>query len=150
MLFGTYYRITVFKPRPARHRRRCILITSDIHRPLWLVSVHEELKWLSGGTLRQAGLLSRATASNSCRKNIRLSKLPPDSTLYRKVAKREERVFFLLLNSKSFKKQILNPCFDDGSIIFAGTLITFKTLWNMTVIMLLIFELVMYCHDAFL
>jgi hypothetical protein len=83
---------------------------------------------LSGGTLRQAGLLSRATASNSCRKNIRLSKLPPDSTLYRKVAKREERVFFLLLNSKSFKKQILNPCFDDGSIIFAGTLITFKTL----------------------
>jgi hypothetical protein len=44
----------------------------------------------------------------------------------------------------------LNPCFDDGSIIFAGTLITFKTLWNMTVIMLLIFELVMYCHDAFL
>jgi hypothetical protein len=40
--------------------------------------------WLSGGTLRQVGLLSRATASNSCRKNIGLSKLSPDSTLYRK------------------------------------------------------------------
>jgi len=30
---------------------RCILIKCDIHRPLWLVSVYEELKWLGGGTL---------------------------------------------------------------------------------------------------
>jgi hypothetical protein len=44
----------------------CILITWDIHRPFWLVSMFGELKWWSGGTLRQAGLLSRATASNSC------------------------------------------------------------------------------------
>ncbi len=36
---------------------------------------------MSGGTLRQAGLPARA----SCRKNIGLSKLSPDSTLYRKV-----------------------------------------------------------------
>jgi hypothetical protein len=39
-------------------------------------------------SLRQAGLLSRATTTNSCRKTIELSKLPPDSTLHRKVAKR--------------------------------------------------------------
>ncbi len=64
--------------------RRCILITCDIHRPLSLVSMYGELKWLSGGTLFQACLLSRATASNSCRKNIGFSKLSPNSTLYRK------------------------------------------------------------------
>jgi len=33
--------------------------------------------------VRQAGLLFRATASNSCRKNIGLTKPSPDSTLYR-------------------------------------------------------------------
>jgi hypothetical protein len=63
---------------------RCILIMCDIHRPLWLVSVHGECKWLSGETLRPADLLSRATAGNRCRKNIGLSKLSPDSTLYAK------------------------------------------------------------------
>jgi hypothetical protein len=36
-----------------------------------------------------AGLLSRAAASNSCRKNIGLSTLSSDSTLYRKVAERQ-------------------------------------------------------------
>ncbi len=35
---------------------------------MWSVSVYWKLKELSGGTLRQAGLLSRATAGNSCRK----------------------------------------------------------------------------------
>jgi hypothetical protein len=40
--------------------------------------------WLSGGTLRQVILLSRATASNSCRKNIGLLTLSPDSNQYRK------------------------------------------------------------------
>jgi hypothetical protein len=74
---------------------RCILIMCDIHWPLWLVSLYGELKWLSGRNLRQAGLLSRAPASNSCRENIRLSKLSPDSTLYRKVA--ERRGFLLLM-----------------------------------------------------
>jgi hypothetical protein len=89
----------VLEPRRHRHRMtsdkslttvylgsagRCILIMFNIHRSLWLVSMHGELKWLSGGTSRQAGLLSRATGSNSCRKNIRLSKLSPDRTLYRK------------------------------------------------------------------
>jgi hypothetical protein len=64
---------------------RCILITWDIQRLLLLVIVCRELKGLSGGTLRQAGLLSRTIANNSCRKNIGLSKLSPDSTLYRKV-----------------------------------------------------------------
>ncbi len=37
-----------------------------------------------GRTLRQAGLLFRVTASNSCSKNIGLSKLFLDSTVYRK------------------------------------------------------------------
>jgi hypothetical protein len=55
---------------------RCILITCDVHRSL---CVYGEL---SGGTVCQAGLLSKATASNSCQNNIGLSKLPPDSTLY--------------------------------------------------------------------
>ncbi len=63
---------------------RCILSTCDIHRPLWLVSVYGELKWLSRGNLCQADILSGATASNSCRKNIGLSKLSVDSTLYQK------------------------------------------------------------------
>ncbi len=61
---------------------RCILITCDMHRPLRLVSVYGEVKRLSGKTLHQVGLLSRATARNSCRKNIGLSKLSSDSTLY--------------------------------------------------------------------
>jgi len=64
---------------------RCLLITCDIHRPLWLVSVYGELKWLSGGTLRQADLLSWTKDSNSCRKNIGLLKLSSDSFLYLKV-----------------------------------------------------------------
>ncbi len=38
--------------------------------------------------MRQAGLLSRAAASNICRKNIGLSKMSPNSTLYHKVAER--------------------------------------------------------------
>jgi hypothetical protein len=59
---------------------RCMLITCNIRRPLRLVSVYEALKWLSGGTLFQVCLLSRATASNRCRKNIGF----PGSTLYRK------------------------------------------------------------------
>jgi hypothetical protein len=42
----------------------------------------------SGRTLRQVGLLSRATTSNSCRKNIGLSKLSTDSILYLKVAEK--------------------------------------------------------------
>jgi hypothetical protein len=39
-------------------------------------------------TLCQVGLPFRATASNSCRENIGLSNLFPDSTLYRKIAER--------------------------------------------------------------
>jgi hypothetical protein len=46
---------------------------------LWLVGVYRELKWLSGGTLRQAGLVSRAAASNSCRKDIGLLKVSRDT-----------------------------------------------------------------------
>jgi hypothetical protein len=62
--------------------------TSALLASMWLVSVYGELKWLSEGTLRQAGLLSRATASKSCRENIGLSKLSSNSTLYLKVAER--------------------------------------------------------------
>jgi hypothetical protein len=88
---------------------RGILITCDIHRPLWLVSVYEELKWLSGETLCQAGFLSTATSRNSCRKNIGLSKLSPDSTLCRKVdilsfTKWSIRQYFILFYF------ILNEC----------------------------------------
>ncbi len=43
---------------------------------------------MSRGTLCQAGLLPRATANNSCRKNIGLSKLSQDSTLDCKVPER--------------------------------------------------------------
>jgi hypothetical protein len=78
---------------------RCILITCDIHRALWLVSVYGDLTWLSGGTLRQASLLFRATDRDSCRKNIELSKLSPDSTLYRKVVERSGILsFFIVMN----------------------------------------------------
>jgi hypothetical protein len=95
---------------------RYILIMCDIHRPLWLVSVHGELKWLSGGTLLQAGLLSRATASNSCRKNIGLSKLSPDSTLHRKVAKRRGILSFFLLFHVKIVESI---CFEYDHILKA-------------------------------
>jgi hypothetical protein len=84
---------------------QCILVTCDIHRPLWLVSAYGELKWLSGGTLRQGDLLSRATASIGCRKNIGLSKLCPDSTLYRKA------VYFFFLSPNTclrFLVQVLS------------------------------------------
>jgi hypothetical protein len=63
---------------------RCILITCNMYRPLWLVSVYRELKRLSRGTLCQTSLLSRATASNSSRENIGLSKRSADRALYRK------------------------------------------------------------------
>ena len=55
---------------------------------MWLVMVYGELEQLSERTLSQAGLLSRATASNSYREDIGLMKLLSGSTLYRKVAKR--------------------------------------------------------------
>ncbi len=106
---------------------RCILITCDIHWPLWLVSVYGELNWLSGGTLRQAGLLPRATANNNYRKNIGLSKLPPDSRarpvqdfwirtrralpdsiLYRKVAERRIILSFNILMNESSLKMMRN------------------------------------------
>jgi len=71
----------------------CILITWEIYRRLGLVSVYGKLKGLSGGNLDQTSLLFRAVASNSCWKNIGLSKLSPDSTLYRKAG----YSFFLLV-----------------------------------------------------
>ncbi len=72
---------------------------------------------MSGGTLRQAGLLCRAIASNSYRKNIGLSKLSPDSTLYRKVA--ETRGILLLLVSVPFKFYFVgvDPAYFSSSII---------------------------------
>ncbi len=54
---------------------------------------------MSGGTLRQAGRLSRATASNNCRKNIGLSKLSSDRTLYRKVAERRSTLLLFFSSS---------------------------------------------------
>jgi hypothetical protein len=110
MLFGTYHQSTVLEPR--RHQTwndlgqvtsSCLsLITRTMHTdyvwhtPTLVASQFGwELKWLSGGTLRQAGFLSRATASNSCRKNMGLSKLSLDSILCRKVG----YSFFLFLLS---------------------------------------------------
>jgi hypothetical protein len=95
-----------------RSSGRYILITCDIHRPLWLFSAYGELKWLSRETLCQAGLLSRATARNSCRKNIGLTKLSPQSTLHHKVADRQDillRLFLLLCLSaiRGITKQLL-------------------------------------------
>jgi hypothetical protein len=58
--------------------------------------VYRELKRLSGGTLRQVGLLTRATASNSCRKNIERSKVSLASKRYRKVAERQDILSFFL------------------------------------------------------
>jgi hypothetical protein len=56
------------------------------HTPVLVVYV--EFKWLSGETLREASIVSRATDSNRCWKHIGLSKLSPDNTLYQKVAER--------------------------------------------------------------
>ncbi len=43
---------------------------------------------MSGRTLNQAGLLSRATAGDACRKDIELRKQSSDNSLYRRVAER--------------------------------------------------------------
>jgi hypothetical protein len=72
MLFGTHYVRTSAAPDLDQSLTavclgssvECILITCDIHRAFWLVSVYGELKWLSGGTLRQADLLSTPTTSH--------------------------------------------------------------------------------------
>jgi hypothetical protein len=107
--FGTYYQSPVFESR--RHQTSndlgqvtnvCLSrITRTMHTdyvwhtPTLVVSqCVRELKWSSLWTLRQAGLLSRVTASNSCKKNIGLSKLSPDSTLYRKA----EYAFYFISN----------------------------------------------------
>ncbi len=74
---------------------------------MWLVSVYRELKWLSGWTICQASLLSRATASNSCRTNIGLLKLFSDSTLYRKVAERWDILSFCWRTPHSEKTIII-------------------------------------------
>ncbi len=65
---------------------------------------------MSGGTLRQAGFLSKAAASNSCRKSIGLSKLSPDSTLYRRVI--ERRV--ILSSSLNLEFSDLDPNSSDN------------------------------------
>jgi hypothetical protein len=57
---------------------------------MWLVSVYESLSDLSGGTLSQASLLSRATASNIViGKTIGLMKWSSDCTPHWKVAERQ-------------------------------------------------------------
>lgn len=108
MLFNMYYQSAVFEPR--RHQTQndlgqgtnsCLSrITQKTHTnqvshapafeasSMWLASVYREFKPYSGGTPCQAGLLSRGTASNTCTENIELSKLSPESTRYRKLAKR--------------------------------------------------------------
>jgi hypothetical protein len=74
--------------------------------------VYKELKRLSGGTLRQAGLLSRTTASTSCRKSIGLSKVSPDSTLYLKVAEK--------INVRMWNKSIYDIYDVDSRINIVG------------------------------
>jgi len=77
--------------------------------------VYGELKALNGGTLRQAGV----TARSSFRKNIGLSKLSPDSTLYRKIAERRGIISSIMLgltvsdirHVKIFQVRFSNPMF---------------------------------------
>ncbi len=64
---------------------------------------------MSRGTLLQAGLLSGTTASNSCRKNIGLTKLSADSTLYRMVAKRRGILLLLHHISRNLDKACTEP-----------------------------------------
>jgi hypothetical protein len=100
-LFGTYYQGNVFESR--RHQicsvdksltAVCLgSITRTMHMDyVWhtptLVISQCVRGWLNERTLCQVGLFSRATASNNCRKDIGLSKLSVDSTLYCKVAER--------------------------------------------------------------
>ncbi len=54
-----------------------------------LISVYKKLR-LSGRTLNQAGLLSRTTPDNSCRKDIGLTKPSLDNILNRRVAERRD------------------------------------------------------------
>ncbi len=61
-----------------RIRTYSILIMCDIHRRLRVISMYGKFMWLSWRTLDQAGLLSSTTASNTCTKNIGLSKLSPE------------------------------------------------------------------------
>jgi len=125
MLFGTYYRSTVFETRRRQTWNDFGQVTnvclSWITRAMdtdyeghaqalmasmcW-VGVDRELKWLSDGTLDQAGLLPRATASNSCRKHIGLLKLSLDSSLYLKIA--ERGVFFFFFFTILHKIENLN------------------------------------------
>ncbi len=55
---------------------------------------------MSEGTLLQAGLLSRDTASKSCRRNIELSKLSPGSTLNLSLTKIVLTTFFFFLRAQ--------------------------------------------------
>jgi hypothetical protein len=66
---------------------------------------------LSGETLRQADLLSRATVISSCRKNIRLTKQSPNSTLYRMVAARRGILSLFFPLATEFKPRSL---YEDG------------------------------------
>jgi hypothetical protein len=54
-----------------------------------LISIYKKIR-LSGRTLNQAGLLSTVTAVYGCRKDIGLTKLSSDNTLYRRVAERQD------------------------------------------------------------
>ncbi len=93
-LGATRYRMTLDKSLMTvcfGSLRQCILITCDIHPPVLVASQYgwgAQVIEKRNSALRQAGLLFRVTASNSCRKTIGLSKLSLDRTLYRKVAKR--------------------------------------------------------------
>jgi hypothetical protein len=86
MLFATYYQILDSNLSASRHRMTLDKPLTVVHLGLpgrYIHSVYEELNRLRGETLWEGSVLSRATASNSSRKNIGLSKLSPDSILYR-------------------------------------------------------------------
>jgi hypothetical protein len=140
MLFGTYYLSTVFEPRSHQTQNGLGQVANGClsriirkmhtdyvwHTPafvasMWWVSVYGELKWLSGGTLCQADLLSGATASNSFRKNIGLSKLSPDSTLYRKVAERRDillNIYYKIWACMQSTTSQINKNLRESTIIF--------------------------------
>jgi len=106
MLFGTYYQSTVLD---IRHRMTLdkSLDFCSLGSPRSLDMSRTSRFWSRSRRDRDHfGLLSRATASNSRRKNIELSKISPDSNLYSKVAEWRDIIFFLSYFRGKLKKRL--------------------------------------------
>jgi hypothetical protein len=82
---------------------RCILITCDIHRPLWVVSVYGELKWLSGGAVSGQHPIPKGRVFFLSIRNRKMN-INIDGTFYkhRPRTKSENSSFWMLMLSNSF------------------------------------------------